>query len=36
VRVTRPNAGREGVQRPTRDEAVSLSWHRTSPVVLTQ
>ena len=36
VRVTRPNAGRDGVQRPTRDEAVSLSWHRTSPVVLTQ
>ena len=36
VRVTRPNAGREGVQRLTRDEAVSLSWHRTSPVVLTQ
>jgi putrescine transport system ATP-binding protein len=35
VRVTRPNAGREGVRRPARDEAVSLSWHRTSPVVLT-
>jgi putrescine transport system ATP-binding protein len=36
VRVTRPNAGREGVQRPARDEPVSLSWHRTSPVVLTR
>ena len=36
VRVTRPNAGREGLPRPARDAVVSLSWHRRSPVVLTR
>lgn len=35
VRVTRPNRVREGEPRAVRDEAVSLSWHRASPVVLT-
>ena len=35
VRVTRPNAGGEGALRLARDERVFLSWHRTSPVVLT-
>jgi putrescine transport system ATP-binding protein len=35
VRVTRPNTARAGELRLARDEAVSLSWHRTSPVVLT-
>ena len=36
VRVTLPNALRSAEQRIGRDESVELSWHDTSPVVLTQ
>jgi putrescine transport system ATP-binding protein len=35
VRVTLPNIARDADQRITRDEAVSLSWDPSSPVVLT-
>ncbi len=35
VRVTRPNAG-EGEPRFARDEAVTLAWRRSSPVLLTR
>jgi putrescine transport system ATP-binding protein len=36
VRVTLPNIMRDAEQRITRDEAVDLSWHGSSPVVLTE
>jgi len=35
VRVTRPNSARQGEWRTARAEPVQLSWHPTSPVVLT-
>jgi putrescine transport system ATP-binding protein len=35
VRVTLPNITRDAEHRMTRDETVYLSWHRSSPVVLT-
>ncbi|MGH8219307.1 MAG: ABC transporter ATP-binding protein [Steroidobacteraceae bacterium] len=34
VRVTRPNSAGAGEPRPAREQAVSLSWHRVSPIVL--
>jgi putrescine transport system ATP-binding protein len=36
VRVTLPNIMRDAEQRITRDETVYLSWHGSSPVVLTE
>lgn len=36
VRVTLPNSMRDAGQRIARDEQVYLSWHRSSPVVLTE
>jgi putrescine transport system ATP-binding protein len=36
VRVTLPNIMRDAEQRITRDEQVFLSWHGSSPVVLTE
>jgi putrescine transport system ATP-binding protein len=36
VRVTLPNITRDAEHRITRDETVYLSWHRSSPVVLTE
>ena len=36
VRVTLPNIMRDAEHRITRDEAVYLSWHGSSPVVLTE
>ncbi len=36
VRVTLPNIMRDADQRITRDETVYLSWHGSSPVVLTE
>jgi putrescine transport system ATP-binding protein len=36
VRVTLPNITRDAEHRITRDEAVELSWHGSSPVVLTE
>jgi putrescine transport system ATP-binding protein len=36
VRVTLPNIMRDAEHRITRDETVYLSWHGSSPVVLTQ
>ena len=36
LRVTRPNAGRDAEPRIARGDAVSLSWHRSSPIVLTR
>lgn len=36
LRVTLPNSARAGEDRIARDEAVSLSWHRSSPMVLTR
>ena len=36
VRVTLPNIMRDAEHRITRDEAVDLSWHGSSPVVLTE
>ncbi len=36
LRVTRANAARDAEDRIARDDAVSLSWHRTSPLVLTE
>jgi len=36
MRVTLPNASRSIEQRISRGDAVQLSWHETSPVVLTQ
>ena len=36
VRVTLPNVMRDAEQRIGRDEAVHLSWHGSSPVVLTE
>jgi putrescine transport system ATP-binding protein len=36
VRVTLPNITRDAEHRMTRDETVYLSWHRSSPVVLTE
>jgi putrescine transport system ATP-binding protein len=36
VRVTLPNIMRDAEHRITRDETVQLSWHGSSPVVLTE
>ncbi len=36
VRVTLPNITRDAEHRITRDETVHLSWHGSSPVVLTE
>jgi putrescine transport system ATP-binding protein len=36
VRVTLPNIMRDAEHRITRDETVYLSWHGSSPVVLTE
>ncbi len=36
VRVTLPNVMRDAEQRIGRDETVYLSWHRSSPIVLTE
>jgi hypothetical protein len=36
VRVTLPNIMRDAGQRIMRDETVYLSWHESSPVVLTE
>jgi ABC-type Fe3+/spermidine/putrescine transport system ATPase subunit len=36
VRVTRPNVIRHAEDRLAWDETVYLSWHASSPVVLTQ
>ncbi len=36
VRVTLPNSSRDAEQRIARDEVVFLSWHPSSPVVLTE
>lgn len=36
VRVTLPNIMRDAEHRITRDETVDLSWHGSSPVVLTE
>jgi len=36
VRVTRPNVLRHPEDRIGRDEQVYLSWHPSSPVVLTR
>jgi putrescine transport system ATP-binding protein len=36
VRVTLPNVMRDAEHRITRDETVYLSWHGSSPVVLTE
>ena len=36
LRVTRPNAGRDSEPPIARDDAVRLSWHRSSPIVLTR
>jgi putrescine transport system ATP-binding protein len=36
VRVTLPNVMRDAEQRITREETVYLSWHGSSPVVLTE
>jgi putrescine transport system ATP-binding protein len=36
VRVTLPNITRDAESRITRDEIVELSWHGSSPVVLTE
>ncbi|HEY6922249.1 MAG TPA: TOBE domain-containing protein, partial [Steroidobacteraceae bacterium] len=36
VRVTLPNVTRDAEHRITRDETVQLSWHASSPVVLTE
>jgi putrescine transport system ATP-binding protein len=36
VRVTLPNITRDAQHRITRDETVHLSWHGSSPVVLTE
>jgi putrescine transport system ATP-binding protein len=36
VRVTLPNIMRDAEHRITRDETVHLSWHGSSPVVLTE
>jgi putrescine transport system ATP-binding protein len=36
VRVTLPNIMRDAEHRITRDESVYLSWHSSSPVVLTE
>ena len=36
VRVTLPNNTRDAEHRIGRDEAVHLSWHGSSPVVLTE
>jgi putrescine transport system ATP-binding protein len=36
VRVTLPNIMRDAEHRVTRDESVYLSWHGSSPVVLTE
>ncbi len=36
LRVTLPNSARDAEQRISRGDAVSLSWHRSSPIVLTQ
>jgi putrescine transport system ATP-binding protein len=36
VRVTLPNVTRDADHRITRDENVYLSWHGSSPVVLTE
>ena len=36
LRVTRPNAGRDSELAIARDDTVSLSWQRASPIVLTR
>jgi putrescine transport system ATP-binding protein len=36
LRVTRPNTARDAELRIARNDAVSLSWHRSSPIVLTR
>jgi putrescine transport system ATP-binding protein len=36
LRVTLPNSAREGADRVSRDETVSLSWRGSSPIVLTR
>src|SRR5581483_11862680 len=36
LRVTLPNSMRDAESRITRDETVYLSWHGSSPVVLTE
>ncbi len=36
VRVTQPNAGRESDPPLEREDTVTLSWHRASPIVLTR
>jgi putrescine transport system ATP-binding protein len=36
LRVTRPNTGRDSELRIARDDTVSLSWQRVSPIVLTR
>jgi putrescine transport system ATP-binding protein len=36
LRVTLPNSARDAEQRISRGDAVSLTWHRSSPIVLTR
>ncbi|MGB6450687.1 MAG: TOBE domain-containing protein, partial [Steroidobacteraceae bacterium] len=36
VRVTLPNSARDAEQSISRGDAVSLTWHRSSPIVLSR